>query len=152
MKNKNMILNVLVIANGSKLIKDITVRIVNILFINRNFKLIWKYLDRWIFFLEDYHMLKKIKRYIVFYDNKFKTKEEMVNKLRSLKVNTKNKISSKYFFDQMNYMRQSNTFVFEDPLAKNIQGIGMIMNESLLIMIFLQAKPQMKNKTINSYD
>ena len=52
----------------------------------------------------------------------------------------------------MYYMRKSNTFQFEeDPFSKKAGGIAFIMLEALLLMKFLQAKPQIKNKNIN-YD
>ena len=40
----------------------------------------------------------------------------------------------------------------EDPLARNAQGISKIYHEVLLIMKFLQTKPQVKNMKINYYD
>ena len=53
----------------------------------------------------------------------------------------------------MNYMRQSNTFIFDkNPSAKNAQSIDMIMHEALLLKKFLQTKPPIKNEKINYYD
>ena len=40
----------------------------------------------------------------------------------------------------------------EDPFARNAQSISKISHEVLLIMKFLQTKPQVKNKNINYYD
>ena len=40
----------------------------------------------------------------------------------------------------------------EDTFAKNAQGISKIYHEVLLLMKFLQTKPQVKNMNINYYD
>ena len=40
----------------------------------------------------------------------------------------------------------------ENPLAKNAQGISKIYHEVLMLMKFLQTKPQVKNMNINYYD
>ena len=40
----------------------------------------------------------------------------------------------------------------EDPFAKNAQGISKIYHEVLLLMKFLQTKPQVKNMINNYYD
>ena len=40
----------------------------------------------------------------------------------------------------------------QDPFAKNAQGISKIYHEVLLLMQFLQTKPQVKNMNINYYD
>ena len=40
----------------------------------------------------------------------------------------------------------------EDPFAKNAQGISKIYHEVLMLMKFLQTKPQVKNMNINYYD
>ena len=40
----------------------------------------------------------------------------------------------------------------QDPFAKNAQGISKIYHEVLLLMKFLQTKPQVKNMNINYYD
>ena len=51
----------------------------------------------------------------------------------------------------MKYRRQSGTFQFEeDPFSKNVQDISKIYHEVLLLLKFLQAKPQVK-KMINNY-
>ena len=47
-------------------------------------------------------------------------------------------------------MSQGNTFQFEeDPLSKKSQNIVFIQHGSVLLMQFLQTKPQMKSKNIN---
>ena len=40
----------------------------------------------------------------------------------------------------------------KDAFAKNAQGISKIYHELLLLMKFLQTKPQVKNMNINYYD
>ena len=40
----------------------------------------------------------------------------------------------------------------EDPFAKNAQSVGKIYHEVLMLMKFLQTKPQFKNMNINYYD
>ena len=53
----------------------------------------------------------------------------------------------------MKIRRQSNTSQFEeDPSSKNVQGIGKIYHEVLVLMKFLQTKPQFKNMDCNYYD
>ena len=45
----------------------------------------------------------------------------------------------------MNVRRQSNTFQFEeDPFSKNVQSVVKIYHSLLLLMNFLQTKPQLK--------
>ena len=53
----------------------------------------------------------------------------------------------------MIYMRQFNAFSFdEDPSSKSDQGINFIRHEALLSRKFLQKRPPVKSKNINSYD
>ena len=53
----------------------------------------------------------------------------------------------------MNYMRQSNTFQFEeDRFSKDAQGIAFIMHEALLLMNFLLRKPPVKSMNIYYFD
>ena len=40
----------------------------------------------------------------------------------------------------------------QDPFARNAQGISKIYHEVLLLMNFLQTKPEDKNMNINYYD
>ena len=40
----------------------------------------------------------------------------------------------------------------QDPFAKNAQGISKIYHEVLLLMKFLQTKPEVKNMNINYHD
>ena len=49
-------------------------------------------------------------------------------------------------------MKQKNFRTQEYPFAKNAQVISKIYHEVLLLMKFLQTKPQVKNMNINYYD
>ena len=40
----------------------------------------------------------------------------------------------------------------QDPFAKNAQGISKIYHDVLLLMKFLQTKPEVKNMNMNYYD
>ena len=40
----------------------------------------------------------------------------------------------------------------QDPFGENAQGISKKYNEVLMLMKFLQTKPQVKNMSINYYD
>ena len=53
----------------------------------------------------------------------------------------------------MNYRRQSGTFQFGEYLfSKHVRGISKIYHEALLLMKFLQTKPQVQNNNFNYYD
>ena len=79
----------------------------------------------------------------------------MVNKLQELKGKPKLKIYkniSKYY-DEMNIRMQSGSFQFqEDCSSKNVQNIDKIYHEVMLLMIFLQTGPQVKNMSITYFD
>ena len=49
-------------------------------------------------------------------------------------------------------MKTKNFQTQEDPFSKNAQGISKIYHEVLLLMNFLQTKPQQRNKNINFHD
>ena len=76
--------------------------------------------------------------------------EDMFNKLQCLKgkkLKFYKKLSN--YFDEIRY----KTFKFEeDPFSKNDQVISKIHHEVLLLIKFLQTKPQVKNMNINYYD
>ena len=79
------------------------------------------------------------------------TTEAMIEKLQQLKGNTK----LKFYKNIKNYykeMKHKNFQTQEDPFSKNAQGISKIYIEVLLLMKFLQTKPQVKNMNINYYD
>ena len=72
----------------------------------------------------------------------------MINKLQSSKSKTKLKFyenMSKYY-DNMSIRRN------EVPFTKNAQGISKLYHEVLLLMKFLQTKPEVKSKSFNNYD
>ena len=77
--------------------------------------------------------------------------EDMIDKLQSLKGKTK----LKFYKNISNYyieMKNRNFQTQKDPFAKNAQSISKIYQEVLLLMKFLQTKPQVKNMNINYYD
>ena len=78
----------------------------------------------------------------------YNSTEDMNNKLQQLKGKTKLKFHTniKKYYDNMNIRMD------EDPFAKNAQGISEIYHEVLLLMKFLQTKPQVKNMNNNYYD
>ena len=78
--------------------------------------------------------------------------EDMIDKLQSLKGKTKLKFYkniSDYYIEMKNKNFQTN---HQDPFSINAHGIHKIYHEVLLLMKFLQTKPQIKNMNINYYD
>ena len=49
-------------------------------------------------------------------------------------------------------MKNNNFQTQQDPFAKNARGISRIYHEVLMLMKFLQTKPQVKNMNIIYYD
>ena len=81
----------------------------------------------------------------------YNSTEDMIDKLQQLKGKTK----LKFYKNISNYyheMKNKNFQTQQDPFAKNAQGISKIYHEVLLLMKFLQTKPQVKNMNINYYD
>ena len=77
--------------------------------------------------------------------------EDMFNKLQQLKGKTK----LKFYKNINNYyveMKNKNFQTQQDPFAKKAQGMIKIHHEVLLLMKFLQTKPQVKKMNINYYD
>ena len=99
---------------------------------------------------------QKDKKNILFMVNKkFKTREEKINKTLSSNSRTKLKIhqNSSKCYHQMNNMRQTNVFQFEeDHFSKGAQGRALLMHEALSLRKFFQTKHQVKNRNINYYD
>ena len=95
---------------------------------------------------------KKIREiYINMVNTKYNTTEDMINKLQEIKGKTKLKIYkniSNYYIE----MKNKNFQTQQDPFSKNAQGISKIYHEVLLLMKFLQTKPQVKNMDINYHD
>ena len=82
----------------------------------------------------------------------YNSTEDMINKLQSVKGKTKLKFYkniSKYYTEMKNKSFQTN---YQDPFGKNAQGIRKIYHEVLLLVKFLQTKPEVKNMKINYYD
>ena len=74
--------------------------------------------------------------------------EDMIDKLKSLKGKTKLKFY-KNISDYYIEMKKRNSQTQEDTFSKNAQGVNKIYHEVLLLMKFLQTKPQVKNMNIN---
>ena len=78
--------------------------------------------------------------------------EDMIIKLQSLKGKTKLKFYKNiknYYTEMKNKNFQTNN---QDPFSRNAKGISKIYHEVLLLMKFLQTKPQIKNMNNNYYD
>ena len=81
----------------------------------------------------------------------FISTEDMIDELQSLKGKTK----LKFYKNINNYyieMKNKNFQTQEVPFAKNAQSISEIYHELLLLMKFLQTKPQVKNMNTTYYD
>ena len=78
----------------------------------------------------------------------YKSTEDMINKLQSLKIKTK----LEFYRNISNYYDNMNIKMDEKNFAKNAQGISKIYHEVLLLLKFSQTKPQIKNMNINYYD
>ena len=96
---------------------------------------------------------KKIREiYINMVKTTYNPTEDMIDKLQSLKGKTKLKFYkslSNYYIEMKNKNFQTNN---QDPFAKNAQGISKIYHEVLLLMKYLQTKPQNKIMYINYFD
>ena len=81
----------------------------------------------------------------------YNSSEDMINKLQEIKGKTKLKFYkniNNYYIEMKNKNYQSQ----QDTFAKNAKGISKIYHEVLLLMKFLQTKPQVKNMNINYFD
>ena len=82
----------------------------------------------------------------------YNSSDDMVNKLQEKKGKTKLKVYKDiniYYIEMKNKNFQTYQ---QDPFSKNAQGISKIYHEVLLLMKFLQTKPQIKNMNINYFD
>ena len=81
----------------------------------------------------------------------YNSTEDMINKLQEIKEKTKLKfrknLSEYYYYDIIIIIRFD-----EEPFAKNAQSISKIYHEVLLLLKFLQTKPQMQIMKIKYYD
>ena len=95
---------------------------------------------------------KKIREiFINMVNTNYITTEDMINKLQSLK----GKIKLKFYKNIGNYYQEminKNFQTQQDPCSKNAEGISKIYHKVLLLMKFLQTKPQIKNMNMNYYD
>ena len=95
---------------------------------------------------------KKIREiYINMVNTNYNSTEDMINKLQQSKGKTK----LKFYKNISNYyieMKNKNFQTQQDPFSKNAEGISKIYHEVLLLMKFLQTKPQIKNMNIKYYD
>ena len=81
----------------------------------------------------------------------YNSTEDMIDKSQSLKGKTKLKLYkniSIYYIE----MKHRNFQTQKYPSAKNAHSISKIYHEVLLLMKFLQTKPQVKNMNNNYYD
>ena len=96
---------------------------------------------------------KKIREiYISMVNATYNSSEDMINKLQSLKGKIKLKLYKNiknYYIEMKNRNFQTQD---QDPFSKNAQGISKIYHEVLLLMRYLQTKPQVKNMNIKYYD
>ena len=100
----------------------------------------------------NYANTKSREIYINMVNTNYNSTEDMIDKLQSLKGKTKLKIFkniSNYYIEMTNKNFQTH---HENPFSKNAQCISKIYHEVLLLMKFLQTKPQVKNMNINYYD
>ena len=100
----------------------------------------------------NYANKKILEIYISMVNTNYNSTEDMINKLQELKGKTRLKFYrniSKYYIEMKNINYQTNN---QDPLSKNSQGVNKIYHEVLLLMKFLQTKPQIKNMNINYFD
>ena len=99
------------------------------------------------------YAIKKIREiYINMVNTSYNSTKDMINKLQSLKGKTKLKFHkniSKYYIEMKHKNFQTND---QDPFSRNAQGISKIYHEVLLLMKFLQTKPQIKIMNISYYD
>ena len=79
---------------------------------------------------------------------KKKTTEDTIDKLRSLKGKT----NLKFHKNISKYNDNMKIKIDEDPFTKNAENNIKIFHEVLLLMKFLQTKPQVKNMNIIYYD
>ena len=96
---------------------------------------------------------KKIRKiFIKMANTTYNSSEDMINKLQEIKGKTKLKFFkniSKYYTEMKNKNFQTNN---QYTFSKNAQGISKNYHEVLLLMKFLQIKPEGKNMNINYYD
>ena len=81
----------------------------------------------------------------------YSSTDDMINELQELKGKTK----LGYYRNRGNYYNEKKNRNFQtqgDPSAKNARGMSEIYHEKILLMKFLQTKPQVKNMNIDYYN
>ena len=84
-------------------------------------------------------------------NTKYNSTENMINKLQTLKGKTKMnfyKSLSNYY----NEMKNKNFLSERDPFAKNAQSISKNYHEVLILIKYLQTKPQNKSMNTNYHE
>ena len=84
----------------------------------------------------------------------YNSTQDMIKKIESSKrKNLKLYLNISKYYDEKYNGRQIDNFQFEeDPFSKNVEGIGKIYHEVLLLLKFLQTISQVKSMIINYYD
>ena len=96
------------------------------------------------------YSIKKIRE--IYANIAYLSLDNVIDKLQQLKGRIKLKFYkniSDYYKEMKNKNFQSNKI---DPFSKNAKGVAKICHEVLLLMEFLQTKPDVKNMNINYYD
>ena len=99
----------------------------------------------------NYANTKNKEVYIDMVNTIYNSTEYMIKKLQLLMGKTKLKFYkniSVYYIEMKNRSFQTQ----QDPFSENAQGVSKIYHEVLLLMKFLQTKPQVKNMNTNYYD
>ena len=81
-------------------------------------------------------------------NTKYNSTDDMIIKLQQRKGKTKLNFNKNI----SNYYNNMDIRMDEDPFAKNASGISKYYHEVILLMKFLQTKPQVKNTNTNYYD
>ena len=88
-----------------------------------------------IVFLRDSSMqTKELEKHVMI--TTYKAIESKILKLQKSKSKTKLEIKTTFSsnYDEMNYLRQSQNFLFEeDPFSVNAQSVAIILHETLLL-------------------
>ena len=82
----------------------------------------------------------------------YNSSQDMIYNLQSLKGKTNLKIyrNISNYYDERKYRRQSGTFQFEETLLSKIEErIGKLYFEVIILMTFLQTKPQVRKIKFN---
>ena len=82
----------------------------------------------------------------------YNSTKAMIDKLISLKGKTKLKFYKNVGNFYVELKKRNSQTPNQDSFSKNAQGISKIYREVLLLMKFLQTKPQVKNMNTNYYD